>query len=123
MKSISISIFFYKITNAGGAERMVCLLANEMSRRGFLVYLVTLDEDSSTSFYPLDPSVNWLKIGFNHGFLDKFRRVISLYRIIKKFKISIFLGFVISGDKTCFIASRLANIRLLVAERNAPDMY
>lgn len=123
VKSTSISIFFYRITNAGGAERMVCLLANELSRRGFLVYLVTLDKDSSTSFYLLDSSVNWLKIGLYDGFLDKFRRVIALYGIIKKYKVSVFIGFVISGDKTCFIASKLANAKLLVAERNAPDMY
>ncbi|MFW8744738.1 glycosyltransferase, partial [Mesorhizobium japonicum] len=36
---------------------------------------------------------------------------------------SIFIGFVISGDKTCFIATKLARVKLIAAERNAPDMY
>lgn len=119
----TIGIFFHRIVRAGGAERMVCLLANELSHRGFLVCLITLDAESSSSFYPLNPTVEWVKIGFYDGVFDKLRRTIHLYSVLKKYNVGAFLGFVISGDKTCFIASKLANVKLLAAERNAPDMY
>lgn len=102
---------------------MACLLANELSRRGFLVYLLTLDREDCSSFYTLNPDVKWLKIGFYQGVIDKLRRTIAIYTILKKYKVAIFLGFVISGDKTCFIATKLARVKLIAAERNAPDMY
>ncbi len=102
---------------------MACLLANELSRRGFLVHLLTLDGKNSTSFYTLNSSVNWIRIGFHDGVVDKLRRTIGIYKILKKHNIGIFLGFVISGDKSCYIASKLAGVRLIAAERNAPDMY
>ncbi|MFW8744862.1 hypothetical protein ACOI9R_32460, partial [Mesorhizobium japonicum] len=74
-----IAIFFHRISGAGGAERMACLLANELSSRGFSVYLLTLDEKNSLPFYTLNSAVRWVKIGFRGGIIDKFRRAIYIY--------------------------------------------
>lgn len=122
-KPINIALYFYSLLQAGGAERMICQLANAMTERGKRVFLVTWDQADASSYYPLHPSVQWLRLGFSHGITDKLRRTKNLYHAIKNHHINILTGFVMSADKTVYAAVRMAGIRLVVAERNAPDMY
>ena len=118
-----IILFFFSITNAGGAEKMICQLANTLIDRGFKVFLVSLDKKQSSSFYPLSAKVSWLKLGYKKGIFAKFQRVKELMLVCKKYQIKVFLGFVTSGDKTVYLATKLSGVPLIVAERNAPAMY
>lgn len=120
----SVLFYFYQLANrAGGAEKMLCMLVNGLISRGFDVHIVTWDTPEATSFYPLHPAVNWTKLDFCAGNLDKIRRTLALYRTIKLTKAAVLVGFVMSGDKTIYAASKLSGVRLIVAERNAPSMY
>jgi GalNAc-alpha-(1->4)-GalNAc-alpha-(1->3)-diNAcBac-PP-undecaprenol alpha-1,4-N-acetyl-D-galactosaminyltransferase len=120
----TIGLYFYRLSGAGGgAERMVCQLAVALADRGFRVHLITFDRADSQTFYPLQPDVNWMKLGFSHGSLDKLRRIRELKAFLKDNGIQVLAGFVMSGDKTVYAATKLAGVPLLVAERNAPAMY
>jgi GalNAc-alpha-(1->4)-GalNAc-alpha-(1->3)-diNAcBac-PP-undecaprenol alpha-1,4-N-acetyl-D-galactosaminyltransferase len=120
---VKVSLYFYRISTAGGAERSICWLANTLAERGFSVYLITLDTSKAESFYTLNDRVNWKKLGYQDGLLDKIRRTYLLVKYIKKENIPILIGFVISSDKTIYFATKISHIKLIVAERNSPSMY
>ena len=102
---------------------MICWLSNSLSELGFTVNLISLDAQDAQSFYSLDSSVRWKRLGFNPGLFDKLRRARTLARFLKSAGIDTLIGFVISADKTVFAATKLAGVKLIVAERNAPSMY
>jgi len=120
----AVAFYFYKLGAAGGgAERMVCQLAAAMVQRGFQVHLITWDTSDASAFYPIGPDVSWTKLGFAPGAADKLRRVRVLYQTLRKHRIKVLVGFVMSGDRTVLAAAKLAGVRLVAAERNAPQMY
>lgn len=120
---VSVGLFFFRLSSSGGAERMICWLANALVSHGYSVCLFSLDDPGVSSFYELDPEVNWIKLGIRGGFGDKIRRTRLLVRYLKQYRIKTLIGFVISGDKTVYVAAKLAKTMLIVAERNAPSMY
>lgn len=120
---MTITLFFFRISSSGGAERSICWLANELVVRGFVVFLVTLDDPSACSFFKLHNSVNWIKLGFRPGIIGKVLRLIGLVKILKKNKSRVLIGFVISADKVIYAAAKITRVKLIVAERNAPSMY
>ena len=48
---------------AGGLERNIIFLANRLSELGFKVYLYSFDCEVESSFYPISPEVNWVRLG------------------------------------------------------------
>ena len=123
VNQVNVALFFFRLSTSGGAERMICWLANALVERGFDVTIFSLDEPGVKSFYELKSSVNWVQLGLRSGLMDKLRRVKSLFTQLRKRKIDLLIGFVISGDKTIYAATKLARVKLIVAERNAPSMY
>jgi len=123
-ESATIAFYFYSLAApGGGAERMVCQLAGGMARRGFTVQLLTWDEPQARSYYPIDAGVHWHRLGFAPGLGDKLRRIRALRDVLQASGTQVLVGFVISGDRTVYAAARLAGVRLVAAERNAPQMY
>ena len=102
---------------------MICLLANALCERGFAVHLITWDGPDAHPLYALDPRIVWSRLGFRPGLTDKLRRTRALTRLLRDNRIRILVGFVMSGDKTVYVAAKLARARLIVAERSAPTVY
>ncbi|MCV0371476.1 glycosyltransferase [Filomicrobium sp.] len=118
-----VALYFYGLSNAGGAERMICQLANALDLRGFTVHLVSWDAEGAQTFYPLRSSVSWHRLGFRPGARDKLRRTRALASVLRKAGARALVGFVMSGDKTVYAAAKLSGVRLIAAERNSPSMY
>ena len=119
-----MGLYFYKLgQEGGGAERMVCTLANALKGRGFETHLFSWDEPGAKSFYPLDRDVKWHCLGFRPGPGDKLRRTRLLARLLRRERIAVLVGFVMSGDKTVYAAAKLSRVKLVAAERNAPSFY
>lgn len=119
----SISIYFFCLTSAGGAERMAIWLANRLADNGFSVNLISWDMPTSKSFYKVSSKVEWYRLGIGSGLVNKLRRTYNLFKVLRNTGTNVLIGFVMSGDKTVYAAAKLANIKLVVAERNAPDIY
>lgn len=120
---VNITLYFYSLKKAGGAERILTSLANALSKRGYIVHVISWDIASTSSFFPLEESITWHQLGFGMGLVNKVRRTFRLFKTLRKNSINVFIGFVMSGDKTVFAAVKAAGIPLVVAERNAPSMY
>ncbi len=118
-----VALYFYSLSGAGGAGRMICHLAGALADKGVAVTLFSWDPPNAKSYYPIHPGVCWVRLGFRTGIADKFRRFWKMYRHLKSQGISIFIGFVMSADKVVYAATKLSGVTLIVAERNAPSMY
>ncbi len=116
-------IYFYSLAFAGGAERMTLQLANSLSESEFNITLLSLDKPGTKSYYQINEKINYLQIGRRQSLIGKIFRIFKIYRHLNKNKIGIVIGMMASNDKTLLIASKLAGVRLIIAERNAPDMY
>lgn len=120
---MTVALYFYSLSKAGGAERMICQLCNALEARGFLVHLFSWDNEEAQTFYPLAPGIHWHRLGFRSGFGDKLRRTRLLATRLKQAGAEVLVGFVMSGDKTVYTAAKFAGVRLIAAERNSPQVY
>jgi GalNAc-alpha-(1->4)-GalNAc-alpha-(1->3)-diNAcBac-PP-undecaprenol alpha-1,4-N-acetyl-D-galactosaminyltransferase len=120
---LNIALYFFQISGAGGAERMICRLANAFVKQGQSVCVISMDALEDESYYTLDANVSWVKLGYEQGLKDKIRRTHKISRSLKENKIDALVGFVMSSDKTVYTAAKLAGVKLIVSERNAPAMY
>ena len=102
---------------------MVCMLANFLAERDHHVVLISLDDEKDTCFYFLSPHVNWVKLSRDNSLFGKFKRVIQIRSLFTKNKIQSLVGFVMSGDKTVYLAAKLSGVSIVSAERNSPLMY
>ena len=102
---------------------MACALADALATRGNRVCLVSWDAPDAALFYPFHARVAWHPLGFRPGLANKARRFLRLARLLRREKVRILIGFVMSGDRTVFAAARAAGVRIVAAERNAPSMY
>lgn len=119
-----VALYFHRLgSSAGGAERIICVLANELYKRGNDVHLISWDDKNARTFYPVVNGVVWHRLCFRNGFSDKLRRSMALTKVLSDNGIRTLVGFVMSSDKTVYAAVKLAGTRLVVAERNAPSMY
>jgi glycosyltransferase involved in cell wall biosynthesis len=120
----AVALYFHRLgTRGGGAQRMLCLLAEALVALGFNVHVVSWDEPGATSFYRLPPDVKWHRLGFSPGTANKLHRALTLSRLLTEHGIGALVGFVMSGDRSVFAAAKLSGIKVIAAERNAPAMY
>ncbi|MGD9501081.1 MAG: glycosyltransferase [Methyloceanibacter sp.] len=119
----AVALYFYRLATMGGAERMVCLLANALVTRGFVVHLVSWDQPGAEPFYDVSPEVKLHCLGFRPGVAGKIQRSRALYNLLREHGVDVLVGFVMSGDRTVLGAAKLAGTKVIAAERNAPEMY
>lgn len=115
--------FFHLDKSSGGAERMLLRLARDMSTRGHEVHIISWDRQEAEAFYLLPEAVHWHRLGFAQGWGDKVRRTLVLSRLLRQIRCQVLVGFVMSADKTVYTACLFANVPIVAAERNSPEMY
>jgi hypothetical protein len=64
--SRAIRLYLQKL----GGERMLCFLANELSSRGYVVYIFSSDAPCASSFYEIADGVQWHRLIFSSGVRD-----------------------------------------------------
>lgn len=114
----------------GGAERVISILANELSRRGWNVRLITFWDGKTKPFFPLDAGVDYLALNIA-GSLG--RSPVAFFRLAQRLRrlrqaIAFFDGCcVVSFLETCNILSTVASLGLgtatIVCERNDPSQH
>jgi GalNAc-alpha-(1->4)-GalNAc-alpha-(1->3)-diNAcBac-PP-undecaprenol alpha-1,4-N-acetyl-D-galactosaminyltransferase len=124
LRKDAVALYFHRLgSRGGGAQRMVCLLADALVARDFIVHLISWDDPQARSFYPLPPELKWHRLGFRPGVADKLRRARTVARLLREHSVRVLIGFVMSGDRSIFAAAKLAAAKLIAAERNAPAIY
>lgn len=113
---------------AGGLERISIDLMNEMAKRGHQVGLMTWDETSAVTHYPLDARVRWLKLDIGNPetpsrMKDRLARLRKFRSFAKEFCPDVILGFQSGAALFSRVATFGLGIKILAAERVSPDMW
>jgi GalNAc-alpha-(1->4)-GalNAc-alpha-(1->3)-diNAcBac-PP-undecaprenol alpha-1,4-N-acetyl-D-galactosaminyltransferase len=124
-------MFTRSINNVlGGLERQIFEISKYFSNNGYKVLIISLDSGEVSSFYKQETNskLKWEGIGIGNPnlkatILEKIKRQIKLVKIIKEFDPDISLSFMIGS----FIYSRIplfiCKKKLILSERNSPEIY
>ncbi|WP_048766257.1 glycosyltransferase [Streptococcus cristatus] len=109
--------------NNGGAERVICNLANQMVKDGFDVRIICLKVMPSF-YYPLDDKVEVIEIDKKNTTRKSFVKrkiigILNLYKLIQSIKGSTcVISFYSRQNCYSILACRLLNIKIICSERD-----
>ena len=113
---------------AGGVEKMVIALANEMARRGHDVGLLTWDRACAESFYEISPAIKWYKldvgdVSYTASLLTRVKRALAARRIVRGFRPDVVIAFQVGVFKALRAYCAGMPVLMIATERNAPTLY
>lgn len=115
---------------AGGAERVLSMLANELASRGHEIALITFDDGKTPPFFPLNTGVRWQPLGIataSSSLLARAtalpRRFLRLRRRIAGNAPDVVLSFMDRVNLVTLVATLGLKTPVVVAERNDPAMH
>jgi glycosyltransferase involved in cell wall biosynthesis len=128
---MKILILTRSINNVlGGLERQINEIASSFGLNGHDVLIVSLDGLSIQSFFETRSgnNINWTGLGIGDPArratkIEKMKRQFALYLIIKKFQPDISFSFMIGAFIYGRIPLLLARKKLVLCERNSPEIY
>ena len=108
---------------SGGAERVMSIIANGLSKRGLNISIIS--KQHLKPFYKLNDSVKVLypegNISYNNGFKRFFSRLIVLidiFKILKFEKPDIVIPFSTTTNGSIIIIAKLLNIKVIASEHS-----
>ncbi|WP_417310472.1 glycosyltransferase family 4 protein [Devosia sp.] len=113
---------------AGGVERMIITIMNEMVSRGHDVALFSWDLESAEAFYPIDPRVKWFRLGLGApsqraGLGLRLKRAPKVRKLVESFKPDVLVGFQGGVFRAMLLYTFGLGIPVVAAERTAPSLY
>lgn len=115
---------------AGGAERVMSLMANYWAAKEWEITILTFDDGAEPPFYPLDPRVRHICLAVNStssnwllGIWNNFNRIQALFGAIASLKPEVVISFMDTTNVLTILATRALNLRVVVSERVDPTLY
>lgn len=115
---------------AGGAERVLSILAGEWARRDLAVTLLTFDDGSLPPFHALHPAVEHRPLGLAgssatvfHAALNNRRRVVALRQAFRQTTPDVIVSFMVTSNVLSLLAARPLGIPVVVSERSDPAVH
>ncbi len=113
---------------AGGVERMIITIMNEMVRRGHEVALFSWDDAGAEAFYPMDPRVRWFTLGLGDptkraGLGLRLQRAPRVRGMVKEFAPDVIVGFQGGAFRAMRFYTVGMGIPVVAAERTAPSLF
>lgn len=125
LKPIHIA-FVITSLRAGGAERVISILATNFVNMGFAVTLITFDHEA-VDFYEIPAGINRIKLNLESisssvliGLIHRIRRIYYLRKTIIKSKVSIVISFTTVINILSLISCFGTKIPVIVSERTNP---
>lgn len=115
-----IAFVINKVTLSGGAERVVCTLASELSRRGIDTTIIT--QQNTECGYSLDENVKiWAaKAKGKISVLRNFARNTAMRRYIKGQNFDVVISFITAMNLQTILFTRGLKSKVIVSERIFP---
>ncbi|HEX6559355.1 MAG TPA: glycosyltransferase family 4 protein [Longimicrobiales bacterium] len=123
---MKIGLLISSLATPGGAERVLCTMANYWARQGADVSLITLDS-ADRNFYPLDAGVQ--RIGADlmrestnlaEAVTHNWQRVRRLKRVIADVRPDVLISFMDVTNVLALAATRRLDMPVIVSERINP---
>ena len=114
---------------AGGAERILCALANHWVSQGHQVSLLTLKSPDTSPFYHLDPSINLIQINQSHSrkrpwyqfIVNSIQCLFCMRKIFKSIKPDIIISFMDLMNIASLLAKAGLKMPVIACERTDPN--
>lgn len=108
---------------AGGAERQIILLSNQLAQRGHDVTLCVLAEHNSP--YKIDESVKIVDVSNAENYINSsvgkiFKRLFTFRRIVKQVKPDAIINYNLQSAYFCLTLSRKQRGKVIYSERGDP---
>ena len=110
---------------AGGLERQLVRVANELNKIGFKVLIFSFDNNPSVSFYKISKNIIWIKCGnglvphTSANLIDRLKQIYNFRKILIKYSITHLITFHHGLFPRSFLASLFLPITKIVSERNS----
>lgn len=118
--------------HAGGAERVISIMANYWAHKGWDVSILTLAAGDDVPFYELDLTVKhlpldlaWVSANRLMGALSNLRRIWVIRRALARLRPDVVISFMDSANVLTLLASRGLRLPVVVSDRidpAAPDL-
>jgi glycosyltransferase involved in cell wall biosynthesis len=120
-------IFTIPSLSAGGAERVLTILANGWAAQGWEVRIISLNDNSCQSFYQLDRRIVWTRLGLLReaanplvGLWNNLERVQALRTSIRQGKPQVVISFIDTMNILTLLATRGLKVPVVISERSDP---
>ena len=121
-----LTLVIYSLS-AGGAERVMSILANHWAEKGWTVTLLTLDDGTQKPFYNFHPGITHRPLGVAksssniiQGLINNFKRVWVLRTAIKKSRGQTVISFMAHTNILTLMATFGLGVSTIVCEHNDP---
>ncbi|AFZ14316.1 glycosyl transferase group 1 [Crinalium epipsammum PCC 9333] len=112
---------------AGGAERVLSLMANYWAAKGWKITLFTFDDGTTPPFYELNTEIHHISLGIlghstklTDAISNNFKRIQTLRAGIKDSKPDAVISFVDITNVLTLLATQGLNVPVIVSERSDP---
>ena len=120
-------IFTIPSLSAGGAERVLTILANGWAAQGWDVGIISLNDNSCQSFYPLHRRIGWTRLGLLKeaatplvGLWNNLERLQALRATIRQGKPQVVISFIDTMNMLTLLATRGLKVPVVISERSDP---
>lgn len=111
--------------SGGGAERVICNIANYAVKSNWQVTIITMADDKPS--YPLSNKVNRTILLYNHergGFVhNSYLRIRRLIKILKASSVDAYVVFLPTTIIISLLLKCFTKAKVIVSERNIPTSY
>lgn len=113
--------------SAGGAERVIGLLADHWIDKGYAVTIIAFDAPGDRIFHPLNDAVRVIRLGIKArrrfaGLPAMARRLRALRKTLNKLSPDVTISFLTKINVLSLLACLGTNRRVVISERNNPRL-
>ena len=114
---------------AGGIERQLVRVANELNKLGFKIIILSYDNEPSKSFYYISKDIKWIKCGnglkphASAPFWLRLKQIFNLRKVLSKNSVTHLITYHHGIFPRSFLASLFLPIKNIVSERNSLENY
>lgn len=121
---MKIQLIMGGVDNSGGAEHVMCVLANTFAEMGHDIILSVLSVNSQP-FYPLSDKVRYIQSGkvINIPVLRYFHKLLRLRKVMRKEKPDAIVSFITPMNCAAIVTAFGLRRKLYVSERIVPSHY
>lgn len=113
--------FVLSALQAGGAERVVSLLAGAALRKGWAVTVISFDAPGDPIFHKLDREVDIVRLAVPAGMRAVPRRILALRRVVVAQRFDVVIAFLGKISVITLAACLGLATRVVISERNNPN--
>jgi glycosyltransferase involved in cell wall biosynthesis len=122
--------FVISSLSAGGAERVMSIMANYWAQKEINITLLTFNDSSERPFFELDSRIQYIPLGLTgisrnplDGILNNFKRILALRGAIRKTNPDTVISFQDTTNIITILATRGLKIPVIVSEHNEPTVW